>query len=142
VVPWSAGAYIARKTPDAGTISAIGQFIWPASGKLSQLYRWYHKGLDISNKSAPPILAADAGKVVLAGWPDSIGYGNRVIIDHGNGFQTLYAHLSRIYVVAGQTVNRGDQVGQMGSTGRSTGVHLHIEIRKNGVALDPLGYLK
>ena len=142
VEPWSAGAYIARKTPDAGTISAIGQFIWPADGKISQLYRWYHKGLDISNKNAPAILAADAGKVTLAGWPDGIGYGNRVIIDHGNGFQTLYAHLARIYVVAGQTVKRGDQVGQMGSTGRSTGIHLHFEVIKNGVALDPLGYLK
>jgi len=79
---------------------------------------------------------------VIAGWPDNIGYGNRVLIDHGNGFQTLYAHLSRIYVTAGQTVKRGDQIGQMGSTGRSTGVHLHFELRKEGALVDPLAYLK
>ena len=140
--PWAPGAYIAQETPDAGVVSATGQFIWPASGTLSQLFRWYHKGIDISNKSTPPILAADAGKVVIAGWPDGIGYGNRVLIDHGNGFATLYAHLAKIYVEAGQTVNRGDQIGQMGSTGRSTGTHLHFEIRKNGAAVNPLGYLK
>lgn len=142
VEPWAPGAYVAQKTPDAGTISATGQFIWPASGTLSQLYRWYHKGIDISNKGAPPILAADAGKVVISGWPDNIGYGNRVLIDHGNGYQTLYGHLARIYVVAGQTVKRGDQIGQMGSTGRSTGVHLHFEIRKNDQAINPVEYLK
>jgi len=142
VQPWAPGAYVAQKTPDAGTVSATGQFIWPTAGTLAQLFRWYHKGIDISNKSAPAILAADAGKVVVAGWPDNIGYGNRVVIDHGNGFQTLYGHLAKIYVVAGQTVKRGDQIGQMGTTGRSTGVHLHFEIRQNGAAVDPLAYLK
>lgn len=140
--PWAPGAYVAQKTPDAGTISATGQFIWPASGSMAQYYRWYHQGIDIANKAAPPILAADAGLVTIAGWPDNIGYGNRVLIDHGNGFQTLYAHLSRIFVSSGQTVKRGDQIGQMGSTGRSSGVHLHFEIRQNGAAVDPLGYLK
>lgn len=142
VQPWAPGAYIAQKTPDAGTVSPTGKFIWPTSGTLSQLFRWYHRGIDISNKAAPPILAADSGKVVIAGWPDGIGYGNRVLIDHGNGSSTLYAHLSKIYVTAGQTVKRGDQIGQMGSTGRSSGVHLHFEIRQNGVAVDPVGYLK
>ena len=78
----------------------------------------------------------------MAGWPDGFGYGNRVMIDHGNGFVTLYAHLSSISVGVGQTVNRGDVVGRMGSTGRSTGTHLHFEIRKGGVLVDPLGYLR
>ena len=141
-VPWAPGAYIARKTPDAGVVSATGQFIWPASGVLAQVFRWYHKGMDIANKLAPEILAADSGKVVIAGWPDNVGYGNRVLIDHGNGFQTLYGHMARIFVGAGQTVKRGDKLGVMGSTGRSTGVHLHFEVRKNGAALDPLSFLK
>lgn len=141
-IPWSPGTYLARKTPDAGTVVASGIFVWPTSGVISQTYHWYHKAADIANKLMPTVLAADAGKVMEAGWPDNIGYGNRILIDHGNGYATLYAHLNKIYVVAGQTVNRGDQIGQMGSTGRSTGSHLHFEIRKNGVLLDPLAFLK
>jgi len=140
--PWSQTAYIAQKTPDAGTITATGIFVWPTSGRITQRFRWYHKAIDIANQAAPGILAADSGSVIVAGWPDGRGYGNRVVIDHGNGFRTLYAHLSRIYVKVGQTVKRGDLLGQMGSTGRSTGVHLHFEIIKNGVYVDPLGYLK
>lgn len=141
-IPWSPGAYIAQKTPDAGTVVASGKFVWPVSGVISQGYRWYHKAVDIANDKLPNILAADAGKVIVAGWPDNIGYGNRVLIDHGNGFMTLYAHLSKIYVVSGQTVKRGDPIGQMGSTGRSTGPHLHFEIRHNGSLVNPLEFLK
>jgi murein DD-endopeptidase MepM/ murein hydrolase activator NlpD len=133
---------LARLTPDAGTVSATGQFIWPAAGQISQYPVWYHMAVDISNKGAPDILAADAGRVVVAGYPDRYGYGNRVMIDHGNGFQTLYAHLSQIYVKEGQTVARGAAIGKMGSTGRSTGVHLHFEVRKSGVLMNPLNYLK
>lgn len=134
--------YTAKQTPNAGTVVASGAFVWPASGKISQGFRWYHRAIDIANSAGTPILAADSGKVVVAGWPDNIGYGNRVIIDHGNGFVTLYAHLSRISVGQGQTVKRGDQIGLMGSTGRSTGSHLHFEIRVSGTAQDPLAYLK
>jgi murein DD-endopeptidase MepM/ murein hydrolase activator NlpD len=133
---------IRQITPDAGTVVASGNFVWPTSGKISQRYVWYHKGIDIANKSAPGILAADAGKVVGAGWLDGYGYGNRVIIDHQNGYRTLYAHLSRVYVKPGQTVNRGDIIGKMGSSGRSTGVHLHFEVIKSGVYLNPLGVLR
>jgi murein DD-endopeptidase MepM/ murein hydrolase activator NlpD len=140
--PWAPGVYIARKTPDAGTVVASGVFVWPASGTISQPFRWYHRGIDIANRSVPPVLAADAGKVVLAGWPDNRGYGNRIMIDHGNGFKTFYAHLSRIYVTVGQTIKRGDQIGQMGSTGRSTGIHLHFEVHRSGVQIDPLGVLR
>lgn len=132
----------ARLTPDAGTITASGVFIWPASGRISQGFVWYHKGIDIANKSGADILAADSGRIVVAGWPDNVGYGNRVIIDHGNGYTTLYAHLSQVSVVSGQTVARGDRIGKMGSTGRSTGTHLHIEIRQNGVPLNPLDFLR
>lgn len=133
---------IRQLTPDAGTVVASGAFVWPAGGQISQGFAWYHKGIDIANKSAPDIVAADAGTIVVAGWPDGYGYGNRVVIDHGNGYRTLYGHLSRIYVVPGQTVGRGSAIGKMGSTGRSTGTHLHFEVMKNGVYLGPLSVLR
>ena len=136
--------YVASKlqiTPDAGSVTATGSFVWPATGRITQGYRFYHKAIDIANKGAGPILAADGGTVIGAGWLDGYGYGNRVIIDHGNGFVTLYAHLSVIQVQAGQRVNRGDLIGRMGNTGRSTGTHLHFEIRQGGVLLNPLSYL-
>lgn len=129
-------------TPDAGTVSALGSFIWPASGGITQGYSFFHKAIDIANRAAGPILAADAGVITTAGWPDNSGYGNRVVVDHGNGYVTLYAHLSAIQVVAGQRVKRGDVIGQMGSTGRSTGTHLHFEIRQGGALLNPLSFLK
>ena len=139
---WDPKRYVARTTPDAGVVSATGQFVWPAAGKITQRYVWYHKAIDIANKSGPGILAADSGRVMVAGWPDGYGYGNRVIIDHGNGFQTLYGHMSSVSVGVGQSVNRGDVIGRMGATGRSSGVHLHFEIRQGGAIVDPLGYLK
>ncbi len=135
-------ASILPSTPNAGVVSAAGSFVWPASGRISQGYKFYHKAIDIASKGGGPILAADAGRVTLTGWPDGGGYGNRVVIDHGNGFVTLYAHLSVVRVVTGQTVNRGDIIGDMGTTGRSTGVHLHFEVRQNGVMLNPLSFLK
>ncbi len=128
-------------TPDAGSVSATGSFAWPAFGKITQPFRWYHKGTDIANSVGTSILAADSGRVVVAGWTN-VGYGNHIIIDHENGYHTLYAHLSQISVVEGQKVGRGSQIGLMGSTGRSTGPHLHFEIRTPGGNADPLGYLK
>jgi len=131
-----------RMTPNAGAVAANGSFIWPTNGSITQRFVWYHTGLDIANASAPDILAADSGTVIVAGWPDNVGYGNRVMIDHSNGFVTLYAHMQSIYVTAGQTVNKGDAIGKMGSTGRSTGTHCHFEIRSNGKNVDPLVYLQ
>ncbi len=128
-------------TPDAGTMVASGSFVWPAGGRITQRFSWYHKAVDIANRSAPNILAADSGKVVYANcltW----GYGCHVIIDHGNGFRTLYAHLSKLYVSVGQGVARGSALGRMGSTGRSTGTHVHFEVIKNGVYLNPLSILR
>lgn len=138
----SPSRFARRLTPDAGTVSAFGSFIWPASGGISQGYKTYHGALDIANRGGGAILAADAGTVVVAGWPDNSGYGNRVVIDHGNGFVTLYAHLSSIGVVAGQTVSRGAVLGSMGCTGRCSGTHLHFEIRSGGVLHNPLEYLR
>ena len=136
-------SYLARRkqTPSAGAVSATGDFVWPTSGGITQYFVWYHPAIDIANKSAPSILAADSGTVILVRY-DKWAYGHHVIIDHGNGFTTLYSHMSSIYVNEGQTLSRGNAVGQMGSTGRSTGTHLHFEIRKNGVPQNPLAYLK
>ncbi len=127
------------------TFNAPGgaNFIWPASGQgISTYFAWWHPGIDLPNRAAPPVVASDGGTVVAAGWPDNYGYGNRVVIDHGNGYKSLYAHLSNIYVSAGQQVSRGQTVGQMGSTGRSTGIHLHFEIHYKGIAVNPLSILK
>lgn len=127
------------------TIESLGsaQFARPVTAfqQVSQYFSWYHPGVDFSNLAGGPIHAADFGTITVAGWPDNSGYGNRVMIDHGNGFVTLYAHLSAIYVSPGQKVSKGDVVGMMGSTGRSTGTHLHFEIRKNGTNLNPLSFL-
>lgn len=128
-------------TPDAGSVVASGSFAWPTNGTITQNYAWYHPGTDIANKSGPNVLAADSGVVTYAGcinW----GYGCHVQIDHGNGYKTLYAHFQQIYVKVGQTVARGSAIGQMGSTGRSTGTHLHFEVSKNGVKLNPLSVFK
>lgn len=117
-----------------------GQFIWPTSGSISQYPVWYHMAIDIANKELPPVLAADKGTVSVA-IESRYGYGNHIIIDHGNGFQTLYAHLSQINVSVGQSVSRGQVIGVVGSTGRSTGPHLHFEVRQNGQLVNPLSFL-
>lgn len=136
--------YIA-KGPASPTFAAPGggSFVWPTTTSgISQYFAWYHPGIDMPNRSAPAVVSSDGGTVVVAGWPDNYGYGNRVVVDHGNGYQTLYAHLSNIYVSSGQRISRGQAVGQMGSTGRSTGVHLHFEIHFKGISVNPLAILK
>jgi len=118
-----------------------GNFIWPTSGTITQYFVWYHQALDIANSSAPTVIAADTGTISYAGcinW----GYGCHIIIDHANGYRTLYGHLSRIDVGVGQGVARGQQIGIMGSTGLSTGTHLHFEIRSGGQLLNPLDFLQ
>lgn len=132
---------IRQTTPDAGTVVASGQFVWPTAGTITQRFAWYHPGVDIANRATPMVIAADAGRVTVSGW-DSSGYGNMVLIDHGNGYVTRYGHLSQISVIAGQTVGRGSVIGRMGSTGRSTGPHLHFEIYLKGTRVSPLNYLR
>lgn len=107
----------------------IGWMIRPTYGYRSRGVTWYHDGVDIANKVGTPIWAAAAGTVILTGW--YYGYGYTVIIQHPNGIQTLYGHLSAIYVKRGQWVAQGQLIGAMGSTGRSTGPHLHFEVRPN-----------
>ena len=129
------------------SVKGSGILGWPTSGGYISSpmgTRWgaMHRGIDIArtNRSSnPPILAADGGTVVSAGMVSS--YGNKVEIDHGNGIKTLYAHLSTITVRAGQKVSKGDQIGVMGTTGDSTGVHLHFEVTVNGTIQNPMSYL-
>jgi murein DD-endopeptidase MepM/ murein hydrolase activator NlpD len=134
-------AFATTLTPSAGSVTASGSFVWPAAGIITQRYSFFHKAFDIANRGGGPIVAADSGTVIAAGW-DSSGYGNKVMVDHGNGYITLYGHLSLIQVKEGQTVTRGSVLGQMGSTGHSTGTHCHFEIRHGGVLEDPGKYLK
>ena len=98
-----------------------------------------HEGLDIAGASGTPIAAAASGTVISAGW--SGGYGNLVVLDHGNGLSTAYGHMSSLAVASGQSVAQGTVLGGIGTTGSSTGVHLHFEVRVNGSPTDPLAYL-
>ncbi|MGY3714906.1 peptidoglycan DD-metalloendopeptidase family protein [Sutcliffiella cohnii] len=121
-----------------------GTLAWPASGgyiSSKMGYRWgrMHNGIDIARPSNYTIKAADNGVVEFAGYDGA--FGNKVIINHQNGLKTLYAHLSSISVSKGQTVAQGQQIGVMGSTGHSTGIHLHFEVHQNGVVRDPLQFL-
>ncbi|MDD3711408.1 MAG: peptidoglycan DD-metalloendopeptidase family protein [Patescibacteria group bacterium] len=118
-----------------------GKLLWPTVGaRITQYYSWSHKGLDIANKTGTPLYAAESGTVERSGW--SNGYGYNVVINHGGGLKTLYAHASKLLVKAGDKVQRGDIVANMGSTGWSTGPHIHFEVILNGVKQNPLNYIK
>jgi murein DD-endopeptidase MepM/ murein hydrolase activator NlpD len=123
-------------------VSGAG-FVWPVNAPITSPFGWrwgrMHEGVDLGAAYGTPIAAAAAGVVIYAGWED--GYGNLVVIDHGGGLATAYGHQSRIAVSVGQSVSQGELVGYVGSTGHSTGPHLHFEVRVNGQAVDPLGYL-
>jgi murein DD-endopeptidase MepM/ murein hydrolase activator NlpD len=136
----SSTAYSVSRPP--GALAGSGNFSWPTAGYVSQGYWRGHPAIDIAGWLGAPVTAADAGYVILAGGGWNSGYGNYAIVDHGNGFTTLYAHLSTIFVQPGATVSRGQQLGTMGNTGNSTGPHLHFEIRYNGVPYNPTGYLR
>jgi murein DD-endopeptidase MepM/ murein hydrolase activator NlpD len=120
-----------------------GQFGWPSRGSISSRFgyrgREFHTGLDIASPTGTPVSAADSGTVTFAGWSGS--YGKIIKINHGNGYETWYAHLSSIDVSVGQKVSKGEVIGKVGSTGRSTGPHLHFEVRKNGTPQNPLSFL-
>lgn len=118
-----------------------GKLLWPTVGsRITQYYSWSHKGLDIANKTGTPLYAAEAGTVERAGWNN--GYGYNIVINHGGGLKTLYGHSSKLHVKAGDKVNRGDIIADMGSTGWSTGPHIHFEVIVNGVKQNPLNYIK
>ena len=117
-----------------------GRFQWPVLGSITQDYWYGHRAIDIGSATGSALLAADGGFISFAGWTD-IGYGYLVVIDHANGFATYYAHLSNIYVSSGQAVERGQVIGAVGSTGWSTGPHLHFEVRYYGTQQNPRVYL-
>jgi murein DD-endopeptidase MepM/ murein hydrolase activator NlpD len=120
----------------------VGQFIWPTNSHWvsGNPYAWWHRGVDLAGKLGDPVYAADAGTVMWAG-PNSWGYGNLIVLDHGNGWVTFYAHLSQVYVRCGQQILQGAVIGGVGSTGRSTGPHLHFETRSNSDLPNPLSSL-
>jgi len=122
-----------------------GNFIWPVSSNIHYITQYFsrrHPAIDLDSRNGRDIMASDSGTVVAVTYGWGGGYGNHVIIDHGNGFQTLYAHLAKIYVNVGDDVEQGQVIGLMGATGRATGVHLHFEIRVDGRPLNPLAFLK
>jgi murein DD-endopeptidase MepM/ murein hydrolase activator NlpD len=125
-----------------GPVSASG-LVWPVRGVVTSEYgqRWgrLHAGIDVSAPTGRPIVAAQTGRVIQSGWMG--GYGNSVVIDHGGGFTTVYAHMSRIAASNGSSVSRGTVIGYVGSTGNSTGPHLHFETRVNGSPQNPRRYL-
>lgn len=120
-----------------------GVFIWPAVATYISGYNYspgIHEAIDIGGVEGSSIFAADSGVVVYSGWSE-YGYGNMVVIDHGNGWQTAYAHLQYVSVGCGAAVYRGDTIGALGTTGNSTGPHLHFEMKLGGANVNPLGYV-
>ncbi len=117
--------------------------IWPVSGPVTSHFGWrwgrMHEGIDIAVPTGTPVVAAASGRIVYAGWMG--GYGNLVLIDHGGGLATAYGHNSGFAAGSGQSVSQGQVIAYAGSTGNSTGPHVHFEVRVNGSPVDPLGYL-
>jgi murein DD-endopeptidase MepM/ murein hydrolase activator NlpD len=138
----SAGGGGAAASAPAAKVSGSGM-AWPTNGSVTSGfgYRWgsLHAGIDIANGVGTPIRAAKAGTIILAGWNG--GYGNAIVIDHGGGLSTLYGHMTRLRASEGQRVDQGDLIGDMGSTGNSTGSHLHFETRVGGAAQNPTRFL-
>ncbi len=143
-------AVLLRAAELSSRIDRVGQeYLWPLEGRISSGFGWrnisvagnrFHGGIDIVAPSGTPVRAARGGVVTRAGWVGAYGY--LVVLDHGAGWETRYAHLSRIDVRPGERVAQAAVVGLVGSTGASTGPHLHFEVRRDGRALDPLTYLR
>ncbi len=135
-----------KEEKDSRTVNGVYLACVPVTGRISSRFGTNesirdhtHKGLDIAASAGTPIKAVADGTVIRAGW--SSGYGNLVVIDHGNGVTTYYGHCSRLYVSKGTSVKAGDNIAAVGSTGNSTGNHLHFEIRLNGEQVNPQKYV-
>ena len=135
-----------KEKVDSRTINGIYLAVVPVTGRITSRFGAVesirdhtHKGIDIAATRGTPILSAASGTVTFAGW--SSGYGYLVKIDHGSGVETYYGHCSKLYVSAGSTVEAGDKIAAVGSTGNSTGNHLHFEIRLNGEQVNPQKYV-
>ncbi len=142
----SSGSFSTSRNMSQSTISLGVSLIKPITGTISSRFgasssirSGAHTGLDIASSTGSPIKAAASGTVTFAGWKGS--YGNLLVITHSNGVQTYYGHCSKLYVSAGQKVSQGQKVAAVGSTGNSTGPHLHLEIRINGTPVNPQNYL-
>ena len=133
---------VTAPSPSVDTPAGSG-YLWPAGvRRITQYYGWRHTGLDIAGPVGTPLYASKSGTVKISqcGWNG--GYGCYIILDHGGGVQTLYGHASQLYVSAGDSVSQGQTIAAMGSTGRSTGPHIHFEVRINGARLNPLKYIR
>ena len=130
-----------------GTITSgaygIGTFLWPTTERFISGYHYtsVHQAIDIGGAEGNPIYAVDSGVVVYSGWSD-YGYGYLIVLDHGNGWQSAYAHLSAVAVTCGQSVYQGGYIGALGTTGNSSGPHLHFELSINGAKVNPMNYLQ
>ena len=144
------GTLIRQKiAASTGIVQGTGRFVFPANANISSGfgnrihpilgYSRFHAGIDFAASHGSTIRAADSGRVIFSGWYG--GYGQAVIVDHGNGISTLYAHASRLFVKEGQNVQQGQPIAAVGSTGLSTGPHLHFEVRQNGNPVNPMAYL-
>ena len=144
-----AAAAAQQSSPTYSWVQGSGQLGWPVSGEITSPYGYrthpiwgttiYHSGIDIGVDEGTPVHAADGGTVAWSGWMG--GYGYAVVIDHGNGMSTLYGHNSELAVSEGQDVGKGQVIAYAGSTGNSTGPHVHFEVRISGDPVDPMGYL-
>lgn len=121
-------------------VRGTGRFQWPTIRRITQGYWYGHRAIDLGAPTGTAVVASDGGFISFAGWTD-VGYGYLIVVDHANGFVTYYAHLSTIYVTVGQAVERGKVIGAVGSTGNSTGPHLHFEVRHHAVQHNPMAYL-
>ncbi len=141
---WSPPALSAVRSSSGGVTPLVvgtGTFVFPVASSNFTQYYWYgHPGIDIALAEGSGVFASDTGTVTFAGW-NIYGYGNLIVVNHGNGFETLYAHLSGINVRPGQVVNQGQVIGAVGNTGNSSGPHVHFEIRQNAFQDDPCWYL-
>ncbi len=146
IIPASASAYsgdIQEETVIGTPITmetATGIHYPVEAVKFNQRYSFFHPGIDFGAPKGSVVMPIMAGRIAEAGW-DITGYGNRVIVDHGDGLTSLYAHLSKITVKIGDEVSTFTKIGEVGSTGRSTGPHLHLEVRKNDLRQNPMSYL-
>lgn len=143
VVPGGSKPYVAQIVyagpPPPGAAQGSGNFMWAVSGVITQGYWGGHRAVDIGAPRGTSIYASDSGYVSSVGWME--GYGNHILLSHGNGWETLYAHLSQVLVRPNTSVQRGALIGRVGTTGRSTGCHLHFEIRQYGTKRNPFGLL-
>ena len=139
----SLASRIQTSQSSSSVVRSSSGLIWPVSGPVTSGFGWrwgrMHEGIDIAVPTGTPVVAAASGHVIVAGWMG--GYGNLVVIDHGGGLATAYGHNSSFAVGSGSTVSQGQTIAYAGSTGNSTGPHVHFEVRVNGSPVDPLGYL-